>query len=184
MYKTSLSELISIINSYDMDDKQRALNHASSMGIASVLENSALLSAINLQALGMQHYKTPSSQSIPFETAFLSFGQAGSSVHAYEFPTKPVLLTVDPIVSDVSYVSEVSVEMLSITGSEEKEGERSAGRSTDCSTPTSQLSFVPKTDFVEKFDEIKIKPNDMLKSFEKTFAINRVSKLTSSHLTK
>ncbi|KAD1222171.1 hypothetical protein E3N88_43131 [Mikania micrantha] len=78
MYKTSLSELISIINSYDMDDKQRALNHASSMGIAPVSENSALLSAINLQASGMQHYQTPSSQSIPFETAFLSSGQAGS----------------------------------------------------------------------------------------------------------
>ncbi|KAL8211093.1 hypothetical protein R6Q57_005530 [Mikania cordata] len=106
------------------------------------------------------------------------------SDHAYEFPTKPVLLTVDPIVSDVSNASEVCAEKLSVSGSEEKEGERSAGRSTDCSTSTSPLSFVPKTDFVEKFDEIKIKPNDMLKSFEKTFAINRVSKLTSSHLTK
>ena len=39
MYKTSLSELISIINFYDMDDKQRALNHANSMGIPQESEN-------------------------------------------------------------------------------------------------------------------------------------------------
>ncbi|KAD5802663.1 hypothetical protein E3N88_14023 [Mikania micrantha] len=78
MYKTSLSELISIINSYDMDDKQRALNHASSMGIAPTSENSALLSAINLQSQGMQHYQPSSSNGVPFETAFLSSGQAGS----------------------------------------------------------------------------------------------------------
>ncbi|KAD3067019.1 hypothetical protein E3N88_34899 [Mikania micrantha] len=78
MYKTSLSELISIINSYDMDDKQRALNHASSMGIAPTSENSALLSAINLQSQGMQHYQPSSSHGVPFETAFLSSGQAGS----------------------------------------------------------------------------------------------------------
>ncbi|KAD4180306.1 hypothetical protein E3N88_28897 [Mikania micrantha] len=78
MYKTSLSELISIINSYDMDDKQRALNHASSMGIAPTSENSALLSAINHQSSGMHHYQPPSSHGVPFETAFLSSGQAGS----------------------------------------------------------------------------------------------------------
>ncbi|KAL8209200.1 hypothetical protein R6Q57_008612 [Mikania cordata] len=106
------------------------------------------------------------------------------SDHAYEFSTKPVLLTFDPIVSDVSNVSEVCAEKLSVSGSEEKEEEISAGRSTDCSTSTSQLSFVPKTDFVEKFDDIKIKPNDMLKCFEKTFAINHASKLTSFPLTK
>ncbi|KAL8199598.1 hypothetical protein R6Q57_013166 [Mikania cordata] len=73
---------------------------------------------------------------------------------------------------------------LSVTDSEEKKEERSARRSTVCSTSTSQLPFVSKTDFVGKFGEIKIKPNDMLKSFEKTFAINRVSKLASSPLTK
>ncbi|KAC9670495.1 hypothetical protein E3N88_45417 [Mikania micrantha] len=78
MYKTSLSELISIINSYDMDDKQRALNHASSMGIAPASENVALLSAINFQASGLQHYQALSSQSAPFETAFLSPGQVSS----------------------------------------------------------------------------------------------------------
>ncbi|KAL8205550.1 hypothetical protein R6Q57_009101 [Mikania cordata] len=103
---------------------------------------------------------------------------------AYEFPTKTFLLTVDPIVSVVSNVSEVCAEKSRVSGSEEKEGEKSAGRSTNYSTFTSQLSFVPKTDFVEKFDEIKIRPNDMLKGFEKTCAINRASKLTSSHLTK
>ncbi|KAL8226595.1 hypothetical protein R6Q57_016427 [Mikania cordata] len=67
MYKTTLSELISIINSNDMDDKQRALNHSSSMGITPATENAALVSTMSYQASG--------SSSVPYETAFLSFGQ-------------------------------------------------------------------------------------------------------------
>ncbi|KAL8257368.1 hypothetical protein R6Q59_029409 [Mikania micrantha] len=78
MYKTSLSELISIINSYDMDHKQRSFKHASSMGITLASENDALLSATNFQAFGLQHDQAPSSQSVPFETAFLSSEQVSS----------------------------------------------------------------------------------------------------------
>ncbi|KAL8205673.1 hypothetical protein R6Q57_009224 [Mikania cordata] len=85
------------------------------------------------------------------------------SDHACEFPTKPVFLTVDPIVSDVSNISEVCAENLSISGSEEKEGERSAGRSTDCSTSTSQLSFVPKPDFVKKIDISNLRGENLQK---------------------
>ncbi|KAL8204427.1 hypothetical protein R6Q57_010050 [Mikania cordata] len=92
--------------------------------------------------------------------AFLSSGQTGS-------------------VSKISPESEENLLLFRGEGGRKKYWE-----STNCSTSTSQLSFVPKTDFVEKFDEIKIKPNDMLKGFEKTCAINHVSKLTSSPLTK
>ncbi|KAL8223244.1 hypothetical protein R6Q57_020643 [Mikania cordata] len=75
-------------------------------------------------------------------------------------------------------------EKLSVTGSEEKEEERSAGRSTNRSTSSYSSYFVPKIDFVGKFDEIKIKPNEMLKHFKKTFARNCTSRLNSSPLTE
>ncbi|KAL8265312.1 hypothetical protein R6Q59_023442 [Mikania micrantha] len=103
------------------------------------------------------------------------------SDRACDFPTKPVVLEIDPIMTN-DY--EVCAEKLRVSGSEEKEVERSARRSTDCSTSTRQSSFFPKIDFVGKFDEIDIKPNDMLKSFQKTFAINITSQSTSSPLTK
>ncbi|KAL8204468.1 hypothetical protein R6Q57_010091, partial [Mikania cordata] len=45
---------------------------------AQASDNDVILSAINFQASGLQHYKAPSSQSIPFETAFLSSGKASS----------------------------------------------------------------------------------------------------------
>ncbi|KAL8202047.1 hypothetical protein R6Q57_011194 [Mikania cordata] len=48
------------------------------MGITPTSKNVALLSAINFQASGSQIYQTPSSQSVPFETAFLSSGQVSS----------------------------------------------------------------------------------------------------------
>ncbi|KAL8211288.1 hypothetical protein R6Q57_005725, partial [Mikania cordata] len=71
---------------------------------------------------------------------------------------------------------------VSVTGLDEKEEERSAGRSTTCSTSLCSSYFVPKTVFVGKFDEIKIKPNDMLKHSKKTFSKNCVPKLISSPL--
>ena len=51
MYKTTLSELISIINSYDLDDKQRAMNHANSMGISEGSNSSALLASLTPQQI-------------------------------------------------------------------------------------------------------------------------------------
>ncbi|KAL8209447.1 hypothetical protein R6Q57_006179 [Mikania cordata] len=101
---------------------------------------------------------------------------------SHEFPIEPVQLTVVPIVPNVSDVSEICAEKVSVRGLDEKEEERSAGRSTDCSTYSCSSYFVPKTVFVGKFDEIKIKPNDMLKHFKKTFSKNCVPKLISSPL--
>ncbi|KAL8197803.1 hypothetical protein R6Q57_024177 [Mikania cordata] len=103
---------------------------------------------------------------------------------AHEFPSMSVQLTVDPVMSNISDDSQICAEKLSVTGSEEKEEERSAGRSRNHSTSSNSSYFVPKTDFVVKFDEINIKPNEMLKHFKKTFAKNCASKLNSSPLTK
>ncbi|KAL8215771.1 hypothetical protein R6Q57_022608 [Mikania cordata] len=64
-----------------MDDKQRALNHASSMGITPASENAALLSAINFQASGSQHYQTPSSHS---EVCVENVSELGSRVKKVE----------------------------------------------------------------------------------------------------
>ncbi|KAL8231582.1 hypothetical protein R6Q57_001360 [Mikania cordata] len=52
--------------------------------------------------------------------------------------------------------------------------ERSDGRSTKCSTSFRTSPFIPKTDFVGRFDEIKIKPNEMPKNFNSTFVKNDV----------
>ncbi|KAL8211335.1 hypothetical protein R6Q57_005772 [Mikania cordata] len=102
---------------------------------------------------------------------------------AHEFPIVPVQLTV-AVLSNISDDSEICAEKLSVTGSEEKEEERSAGRSTNRSTSSYSSYFVPKIDFVGKFDEIKIKTNEMLKHFKKTFAKNCTSRLNSSPLTE
>ncbi|KAL8226607.1 hypothetical protein R6Q57_016439 [Mikania cordata] len=171
MYKNTLSELISIINSYDLDDKQRALNHAGSMGITPASENAALLSAINYQASGPQHHQASASQPVPFETAFLSFGKAN---RRFEFTTgssKLVPLSADPVMTDLnnSDDSEVCAENLSVSGRREKEEERSASRSTYCSTSSSKSHFVLKVDFVGRFETIKIKKNEMFKDFKTKF---------------
>ncbi|KAL8223272.1 hypothetical protein R6Q57_020671 [Mikania cordata] len=84
------------------------------------------------------------------------------SDHAFEFPTKPVSLTVDPMF--VSDDFELCADSL-----RENEEERNAGRSTEYSTSSSKSHFVPNTDFVGKFETTKIKPNEMFKSFKATF---------------
>ncbi|KAL8209129.1 hypothetical protein R6Q57_008541 [Mikania cordata] len=101
---------------------------------------------------------------------------------SHEFPNEPVQLTIDPTLPNVPDVSVICEEKVSVTGLDEKEEEKSARRSTDCSTSSCSSYFVPKTVFVGKFDEIKSKPNDMLKNFKKTFSKNCVPKLISSPL--
>ncbi|KAL8204570.1 hypothetical protein R6Q57_010193 [Mikania cordata] len=180
------------------------------MGIAPVSENVALLSAINILASGSRYHQTPSSQSVPFETAFLSSGQEKGDIglafttlkppfnHNYsimpnintsvddllmksdqrfDFTTgsnKPVPLTADPVETDpnISDDSGVCADSLNDTGLRRKNKERSAGRSTECSTSSRKSHFIPKTDFVGRFDEIKIKPNEMFKNFNSTFVKN------------
>ncbi|KAL8228423.1 hypothetical protein R6Q57_016007 [Mikania cordata] len=102
---------------------------------------------------------------------------------AHEFPSVPVQLTVDPVVSNISDDSEICEEKLSVTCSDKKEEERSAGRSTNCSTTSCSSYFVPKTIFLGKNDEIKIRLNEMLKHFKKSFSKNCAPKLNSSTLT-
>ncbi|KAL8204483.1 hypothetical protein R6Q57_010106 [Mikania cordata] len=92
---------------------------------------------------------------------------AVQSYHTVEFPTEPVSLTVGPLF--VSDDSEICADSLNNTGLREKNEERSDGRSTKCSSSSRKTSFVPKTDFVGRFDEIKIKSNEMFKNFISTF---------------
>ncbi|KAL8200002.1 hypothetical protein R6Q57_011341 [Mikania cordata] len=178
MCKNTLSELISIINSYDMDDKQRSLNHASSMGITSALENATLISSINYQASGSHNLvakmidveirgREPmglgySEVKPPFNHNYSILPKINKSVddlllksdRMYEFTIgseKTVSLTIDPILSDLnrSDDSEVCVEDLSVSGRSEEEEEKSVGRSTNCSVSSSKSHFsVPKVDFV------------------------------------
>ncbi|KAF5758754.1 putative transcription factor interactor and regulator CCHC(Zn) family [Helianthus annuus] len=49
--RMTLSELISLLKSYEMDDKQRLYNHATSYNNAGVLTNSALMSQQGMSAL-------------------------------------------------------------------------------------------------------------------------------------
>ncbi|KAL8217965.1 hypothetical protein R6Q57_021338 [Mikania cordata] len=65
--------------------------------------------------------------------------------------------------------SEVCADNLSDTGRREKQEERSAGRSRECSTSSSKSHFVPKIDFFGRFETIIIKPNEMFKNFNSTF---------------
>ncbi|KAL8205677.1 hypothetical protein R6Q57_009228 [Mikania cordata] len=85
--------------------------------------------------------------------------------------SKQVPLIADPVLTDSnsSENSEVCAESSSVTGRREKEEERSASRSTNCSTSSSKSHFVPKVDFVERFETIKIKPNEMFKNFKTNF---------------
>ncbi|KAL8199573.1 hypothetical protein R6Q57_013141, partial [Mikania cordata] len=72
---------------------------------------------------------------------------------------------------------------LNDTGLRGKNEERSAGRSTECSTSSRKSPFIPKTDFAGRFDEIKIKKNEMFRNFNSTFVKNDdVLKLVSSSL--
>ncbi|KAL8231997.1 hypothetical protein R6Q57_001775 [Mikania cordata] len=271
-----------------MDNKQRALNHASSMGIAPASENPALLSAINFQASGSQHFLAPSSHSVLFETAFLSSGTSKALVtkeadsydwsdqvqelemtlsHAFmaevdekhteyrshnedlinevtklkyfnsEFLKNEALFKkkLDVERRDISQLKELlsdkesnyrdarrridelsakkekiglgftavtppfnhnysimpninisvddmlmksdrrcdfTTDSLNDTGPTEKNEERSDGKSTECSSSFRKSSFIPKIDFAGRFNEIKIKPNEMFKNFNSTFAKN------------
>ncbi|KAL8228472.1 hypothetical protein R6Q57_016056 [Mikania cordata] len=101
---------------------------------------------------------------------------------SHEFPNETIQLTIDPTLPNVSDVSEVCAEKVSVTGLAEKEEERSARRSTECSTSSCSSYVVPKTVFVGKFDDIKIIPNDMLKHFKKTFSKSYITKCIPSHL--
>ncbi|KAL8211273.1 hypothetical protein R6Q57_005710 [Mikania cordata] len=68
-----------------------------------------------------------------------------------------------------SYPLNLSLNDLGLKGKNE---ERSAGNSTEYPSSSRKSSFIPKTDFVGRFDEIKIKPNEMFKNFISTFAKN------------
>ncbi|KAL8204421.1 hypothetical protein R6Q57_010044 [Mikania cordata] len=116
-----------------MDDKQRALNHASSLGIAPALENQ--FSSICVSALSSS------------------------------------FITVCFILDCISFIRANS---LNDSGMRGKNEERSARRSTECSTSFRTSNFIPKTDFMGRFDEIKIKPNDLFKNFNSTFGKNDV----------
>ncbi|KAL8226099.1 hypothetical protein R6Q57_018656 [Mikania cordata] len=87
-----------------------------------------------------------------------------------------VSLTIDPIETgpNISDDSKVCADSLNKTGVRGKIEERSAGRSTDCSTSFGTSSFISNTDFVEKVDEFKIKTNEMSKNFNSTFVKNDV----------
>ncbi|KAL8209149.1 hypothetical protein R6Q57_008561 [Mikania cordata] len=84
---------------------------------------------------------------------------------------KPVSLTTDPVLTnlDGSDNPEVCVEILCVTVRSKEKEEKSACRSTHCSISSSKSHFVPKVDFVGKFEIIKIKPNEMFKNFKANF---------------
>ncbi|KAL8217988.1 hypothetical protein R6Q57_021361, partial [Mikania cordata] len=97
----------------------------------------------------------------------------------YDFATgssKPVPLTANPVETDlnISDDSEACADSLNDTGLRGKNEERSVGRSIDCSTSFRTSSFIPKTDFVGRYYEIKIKPNEIFKNFNSTFGKNDV----------
>ncbi|KAL8231514.1 hypothetical protein R6Q57_001292 [Mikania cordata] len=97
----------------------------------------------------------------------------------FDFTTcfsKPVPLTTDPVEigHNISDDSEECADSLNDTGLRGKNEERSDGRSIKCSTSFRTSPFIPKTDFVGRFDEIKIKPNEMCKNFNSTFVKNDV----------
>ncbi|KAI3805508.1 hypothetical protein L1987_27945 [Smallanthus sonchifolius] len=56
MYQTSLSELISILYSYDMDDKQCHLNHISSMDVSEIVEASTSTSGESKALVSQQDW--------------------------------------------------------------------------------------------------------------------------------
>ncbi|KAL8224098.1 hypothetical protein R6Q57_019573 [Mikania cordata] len=108
MYKTSLSEFIYIINFYDMDDKQRALNHASSMRINPATENADLMEMAVFRAkkYGEQLWEQPCtdhskicaediaiSEEIENESCFTLIEETGSKLNTnYEpyVPSRPL----------------------------------------------------------------------------------------------
>ncbi|KAL8225885.1 hypothetical protein R6Q57_018442 [Mikania cordata] len=85
---------------------------------------------------------------------------------------KPVQLAADPVLTELndSDNSDVCAESLSISGSKEKKEQKSANRSTDCSTSHNKSHFVPIVDFVGRFESITVKPNEMIKDFKTKFA--------------
>ncbi|KAL8228442.1 hypothetical protein R6Q57_016026 [Mikania cordata] len=89
---------------------------------------------------------------------------------------KPVSLTADSVETDINISDdfEVCADSLNDTGLMGENEEISAGRSTECSTSLRTSPFIPKNDFVGKFDEIKIKHNEMFKNFNSTFVKNDV----------
>ncbi|KAL8226791.1 hypothetical protein R6Q57_016623 [Mikania cordata] len=89
---------------------------------------------------------------------------------------KPVSLRTDPIETgpDISDDSEVCADSINKTGVRGKIEERSARRSTNCSTSFGTSSFISNTDFVGKVYKFKIKTNEMSKNFKSTFVKNDV----------
>ncbi|KAL8244166.1 hypothetical protein R6Q59_010424 [Mikania micrantha] len=97
----------------------------------------------------------------------------------FDFTTgssKSVPLTADPVETgpNISDDSEVCADRLNNTGVRGNIEERSAWRRTECSTSFRTSPFTPITDFVGRFDDIKIKPNEMSKNFNSTFVKNDI----------
>ncbi|KAL8213960.1 hypothetical protein R6Q57_003409 [Mikania cordata] len=97
----------------------------------------------------------------------------------FDFSTgfdKPVSLTADPIETspNISDDSKMCADSLIKKGLIGKTEERSARRSTDCSTSYGASSPILNTDFVGKVDEFNIKTNEMSKNFKSTFVKKNV----------
>ncbi|KAL8200378.1 hypothetical protein R6Q57_011717 [Mikania cordata] len=89
---------------------------------------------------------------------------------------KPISLTADPIETspNISDDSKICADSLIKTCVIKKNEERSAGRSTYCSTSFGTSSFISNNDFVGNVDKVKIKTNEMSKNFKSTFVKKNV----------
>ncbi|KAL8214151.1 hypothetical protein R6Q57_003600 [Mikania cordata] len=111
------------------------------------------------------------------------------SERMFDFTTgsnKSVPLIADPVETDpyISNNSEVCVDSLNDIGLWGKNEERSSWKSTEFPSSSRKSSFIPKTYFVGRFDEIKIKPNEMFRNFNSTFAKNVDVNKAHSMITK